>query len=112
MQSGNTQSVMVSAVGVAAVDSVIADVACIYMGFSLREIAGSTAVVRIWDSKSSTVTEDVLLDTVSFAANESVREYYPEGLNASEGIWFDVVSGSVEGVVRCIKAQRRDLLDT
>jgi hypothetical protein len=107
MQSGNTQAVPLTGS-----DQVVAAFGCIYMGFSIRETAGSTAVIRIWDSPNSTTTDDSLLDPISLAANESAREYYPEGINAGKGIWVDIVSGTVEGSVRVIKSERRALLDT
>lgn len=68
-----------------------------YHGFSLRETAGSTAVVRIYDGTSATGT---LLDSVSFVANESAREWYPDGIETSLGIYVDIISGAVEGSVR------------
>ncbi len=108
MQSGNTQSVTLTGS-----DQVIAAFpGVIYMGFTLRETAGSTATLRIWDSKDSTFTNNTLLDTISLTANESAREYYPEGLHVTEGIYIDILSGAVEGSLRLIQGQRRDLLDS
>lgn len=105
MQSANTITVSVTA------DTVISVIPLIYMGFTWRETAGATAVIRIWDSPTSDTTGDVLLDTISLAANESAREYYAEGIRAQKGIWVDVVSGSVEGGIRVIPTQARDILD-
>lgn len=70
----------------------------IYCGFSLRETAGSTAAVRVYDNASA--ASGTLLDTISLAANESAREDYAAGLQAENGIYIDIVSGTVEGSVR------------
>lgn len=65
-------------------------------GFSFRETAGSSAVVRVYDSTSAA---GVLLLSVSLAAGESVGEVFPRALDARNGIFVDVVSGTVEGSV-------------
>ncbi|GAA4626624.1 hypothetical protein GCM10023196_035610 [Actinoallomurus vinaceus] len=69
-----------------------------YAGFSIRETAGSTAVVRIWDNPSA--ASGTVLEEIGFAANESAREYYPGGVWATKGIYVQVVSGTVAGSVR------------
>jgi hypothetical protein len=69
----------------------------IYHGFSVRETAGATAVLRVHAGTSNT---GEVLDTVSLAANESAREYYEEGLTVRSGIYVDIVSGAVEGSIR------------
>lgn len=69
----------------------------IYCGFTIRETAGSTAVVRIYDNTAASGT---LLDTIGLAANESAREFYPGGIWVSTGIYVDIVSGAVEGSIR------------
>ena len=72
--------------------------ACLYMGFSFRETAGSTATIQIYDNASA--ASGVLLDTISLAANESAREWYgPQGIRAANGVYCDV-TGTVEGSVR------------
>lgn len=69
----------------------------IYYGFSVRETAGSTAVFRV---RTGGPTGDIL-DTVSLVANESAREnYLPQGLRAYDGLYFELVSGAVEGAIR------------
>ena len=69
-----------------------------YRGFSLRETAGAVATVRIYDNTAASGT---LLDTISFAANESAREWYGNGgLAFATGLHIDVVSGTVEGSIR------------
>lgn len=69
----------------------------LYCGFSIRETAGSTAVLRIYDN---TVNSGTLLDTIALGAGESAREWYPGGLRAAIGIRVDIISGAVEGSVR------------
>lgn len=69
----------------------------IYFGFTLRETAGATAVCRIRTGGAS----GKILDTISLAANESTADdYLPQGLMAEDGIYFEKVSGTVEGSVR------------
>lgn len=68
----------------------------VYRGFSLRDTSGTGSVVRLWDSTSAAgqvlaeiqlpnSTDDNLLDQV--------------GVWCSTGIFAEVVSGAVEGVV-------------
>lgn len=71
---------------------------CVYAGFTIRETAGSTAVVQIFDNASA--ASGVLLDTISLAASESAREFYPGGIFAVNGVYVEIVSGTVEGSVR------------
>lgn len=73
-----------------------------YCGFSLRETAGSTAVVRIYDNTTNSGT---IIDTIALAPGESAREFYPDddgtgGIQAITGIYCKVVSGTIEGSVR------------
>lgn len=69
-----------------------------YHGFTFRETAGSTAVIRIYDNASA--ASGTLLDSISLSANESAREFYECGVRCKNGIYVDVVSGTVEGSVR------------
>lgn len=69
----------------------------IYCGFSLRETAGATAVVRIFDNPSA--ASGTVLEEISLAANESAREFYPGGVAAATGIYVQV-TGTVVGSVR------------
>lgn len=69
-----------------------------YFGFSLRETAGSAAVVRI--RAAGVITGDIL-DTVSLLGNESAREWYgPQGIKSRAGLYVEIVSGTVEGSIR------------
>lgn len=70
----------------------------IYLGFSVRETAGSTATIRVYDNASA--ASGTLLDSIQLAANESAREWYPGGIWFSAGVYVDIVSGAVEGSVR------------
>lgn len=70
----------------------------VYLGFSFRETAGTTATLKIYDGTSAAGT---LLETVQLNANESRAEYYgPDGVSAERGIYVSVVAGTVEGSVR------------
>lgn len=77
-------------------DGAVRSSASYYCGFSLRETAGSTATVLVYDGTAATGT---LLDTISLAANESAREFYPGGIFAAIGIYIDV-TGTVQGSIR------------
>lgn len=72
-----------------------------YRGFAIRESAGApaAAVIRIYDGISAA---GVLLETISLAASESAREWYggSQPLLAGNGIYVDIISGTVEGSVR------------
>lgn len=69
-----------------------------YFGFTIRETAGATAVVRIYDNVTNSGT---LLESISLAANESAREYYGDGIQTIVGgIYVDIISGAVEGSIR------------
>lgn len=67
-----------------------------YYGFTFRETAGSTAAVRIHDSDDNT---GPLLDSVKLSAGESRTEFYPGGLRGENGVFVDIVSGTIEGSV-------------
>jgi hypothetical protein len=69
-----------------------------YRGFTIRETAGAVAVVRIWDNASA--ASGVVLEEISLAANESARELYLPGVWAANGVFVQVVSGTVVGSVR------------
>lgn len=69
-----------------------------YGGFSVRETAGSTATIRLWDNASA--ASGTLLETISLTANASLREEYKWGVRALNGIYVEIVSGTVEGSIR------------
>lgn len=80
---------------------VIAATAKDYRGFTLRETAGSTAVVVLWDNASA--ASGTILEEITLAANESAREYYTAGgVKTLNGIFCQIVSGQVAGSVRTI----------
>lgn len=68
-----------------------------YCGFALSETASGAARVRIWDGTTATGT---VLDELTLAAGGSAREYYPDGIKTTVGIYVQVVSGAVTGAVR------------
>lgn len=69
-----------------------------YCGYSLRETAGAAAVVRV---RMATVA-GVILDEISFAANENVSDYYGDSPLYCDGkIFIELVSGTLpEGSIR------------
>lgn len=88
-----------NAVALTGSDQAVATTRTLYRGFTIRETSGSaTAVVRLFDNASA--ASGTVLDEVSLNAGESAREYYVEGVWAINGIYVDVVSGSVAGSVR------------
>lgn len=68
-----------------------------YYGFSIRETAASTAVVRVY---AGITNGGKLIDTIGLAASGNVAAWYgPQGIAARDGIYVDIVSGTVEGVL-------------
>jgi hypothetical protein len=74
--------------------------ACRYFGFSLRETAGAAALINLYSGSGTGSGE--LLDTIQFSANQSVREWYAPGGIAANGIYVELVSGSVAGSIRVL----------
>lgn len=69
----------------------------VYYGFGLRETAGATGVVRI---RAGSVT-GTILDTIAFAANQSVAAWYgPDGIHCDGDLYCEVASGTIEGSIR------------
>lgn len=67
-----------------------------YMGISVRETAGATAVLRIREGSAS----GAILDTIYLAANDSITTWYgPMGKKCSGDLVEDWVSGAYEGSV-------------
>ncbi len=72
---------------------------CTYRGFSLKETTGTAeAVLVLWDSTSG--ASGPILDPINLAPNESAREFYDPGQTVHHGVYVQVVSGSVSGIVR------------
>lgn len=65
---------------------------------STRETSGSAAAIyRLWDSPSAS---GQLLLTVSLTISESTRDYFaPHILPFKTGLYFELVSGALEGDV-------------
>lgn len=68
----------------------------LYRGFSLRETAGSTALVRV---REGSLTGDIL-DTIPFGANEGVSDFYEAGIMVEGDLYCEIASGAVEGTIR------------
>lgn len=65
-----------------------------YLGFSCRETAGAPATFAV---RHGTTNADPIIDFVTLNANESAREWYgPDGLEAPNGIFFDLITGAVD----------------
>lgn len=69
-----------------------------FLGITVRETAGSTAAVRVYDNASA--ASGTILAVVALAANASQTVWFgPAGVRAANGIYVDIVSGAVEGSV-------------
>lgn len=66
---------------------------CTFRGLTVRETAGATATVQLYDS---TAASGVLVATIALAANESV--WIDTAVSARTGI-FAAVTGTIEGTV-------------
>lgn len=79
--------------------AVVRSAASFYKGACVRETAGAAAAVRIYDNASA--ASGTLLATISLPANGSHTDITPPGgVAAVNGIYWSVVSGTVEGTVR------------
>jgi hypothetical protein len=69
------------------------------LGFALRETSGVTpAVIRLRDGMDPSAT---IVLPISLAAGESRADYLPydSGIRFTNGLYFEIVSGAVEGSV-------------
>lgn len=69
----------------------------LYHGFSVEETAGATARIRVYDNTSAAGTR---VETITLSPNESAREYYGTGIAVTNGVYVEIVSGTVAGSVR------------
>ena len=87
------------AVAMTGADQVICDRPAMYHGFTIRETGGSAAaVVVIYDHPFAALGTP--LEEISLAAGGSAREMYGPGIQATNGVYVDVVSGAVAGSIR------------
>lgn len=78
-------------------DQAVLATAGVYRGVCLRETAGSTAAVRVYDNASA--ASGTVIGAFTLAANGSVDVVH-DGIYVTGGIYVDVISGAVEGSVR------------
>lgn len=76
---------------------VISNAPCSLRGLSIAETGGSTAKIRLWDSATATSSGKKLLGSYTLVSGESREEGNTRP--ALLGVWVEVVSGTVEGVV-------------
>lgn len=69
----------------------------IYGGYSLRETAGAAATVRLWDNASA--ASGTIVATIALVANASRDFIAPQGVRFANGLFAEVVTGTVEGSV-------------
>ena len=66
-------------------------------GWSFRETSGSaTATLRLWNTTNAS---GVKVATVSINAGESTRDNLTTPVECEGGIYFELVSGAVEGSI-------------
>ncbi len=68
-----------------------------YRGFALKETAGASASVVVWDN-ATTASGDIL-EVVTLGANASAGQEVVNGRAFSAGCFVQIVSGSVAGAV-------------
>lgn len=68
----------------------------VYRGICLRETAGSTAAVRVYDNPAA--ASGTVIGAFTLAANASADVVH-DGIWVT-GVYVDVISGAVEGSVR------------
>lgn len=78
-------------------DQAVRATAAVYRGIALRETAGSSAAVRVYDNAST--ASGTVIAAFTLAANASVDVVH-DGVWCVNGIYIDVISGAVEGSVR------------
>ena len=67
----------------------------VLLGWSVRETSGNaTATFRLWNT---TQAQGVIVATVSLNSGESSRDYLPRGIECAGGLYFELVSGTLEG---------------
>lgn len=96
---GETVAAAVNTVALTGSDQAVSATSLDYRGFSIRETAGATAVVAIYDNASA--ASGTIIEEISLAPGESAREFYPGGgIHTANGIYVKIVSGAVAGSVR------------
>lgn len=99
MASDQTMTGTTNPVALTGTDQTIAATATDYRGFTIRETAGATALVTLYDHAS--LATGTILETISLAPGESRSEYYGDGgIKATNGIFAKINSGAVVGSVR------------
>jgi len=77
-----------------------------YIGYSVRETAGSAAAIRIWSGGAVGATPATLLDEVALTANASASVSAPNIETQTQfvgGIFVELVSGTMpDGIVRYV----------
>lgn len=70
-------------------------------GFVLRETSGvNPALVRLHDSAHTLDSAGDLVSIISLSANESARDWMmPGGISFAYGLYVEIVSGTIEGVI-------------
>lgn len=65
------------------------------LGWTLRETAGAVATVDLFDNTAASGTR---VGAISLAAAGSSTEWFPDGIQVANGIYYDV-TGTVAGSI-------------
>jgi len=70
------------------------------MGFAIREKAGTPAVAAVTIRDATSAGTGRIVVPINLLASESAREWYgPQGIPFTNGIFWDMESGTIEGVL-------------
>lgn len=93
----------IASVNISGGSQVIHDTPSTYYGLSVRNTGAVSGVIRVWDNASA--ASGVLLETVTIPASNSFNIAYSVedqigGIRATNGVYYEVVSGTFEGSIR------------
>lgn len=93
----------ITSISIAAGSQTIHDTPATYYGLTVRNTGVASGVIRIWDNVSA--ASGLLLETVTVPASNSFNIQYnvedqTGGIRASNGIYYELVSGTFEGSIR------------
>lgn len=79
-------------------DQVVRATSSLYRGITVRETTGAAgAVLRVYDNASA--ASGILLQTITLGNGESFNVLHPMSVWAGDGVYVDVVSGTIEGAI-------------
>jgi hypothetical protein len=88
---------------VAGVSGIVVTSAGLVSGWSFAETAGATAKIRI---RSGIDVNQAVLMVLTLSANESTRDFLTLPVEFKAGLYLELVSGAVEGVIYTVESRR------